>query len=341
MPKVAIAILNYNGIHLLQQYLPVVATHHPHKDIFIIDNASSDKSIEWIKNHFTDINIIQNSKNYGFAKAYNEGLKHIQADYFVLMNNDIRTTENNWLEPIVQWMEQQQEIAVCMPKLMDDKCPEKFEYAGACGGFIDTLGYPFCKGRIFLSVENDYGQYDETDEVFWATGACMVIKSKIYWEAGGFDEDFFAHMEEIDLCWRIKNIGYKIYVYPHSKVFHLGGGTLNKINPYKTYLNFRNSLLTLLKNHPYKNLFWKIFFRLKLDGIAGIKFLLEGHGKHALSVIRAHFYFYKHFARFWKKRKNFEKKHSVNYTVHPVLKNSIVFEHYIKGKKKFCDLKMK
>ncbi len=340
MPSVAIAILNYNGLSLLQKYLPLVAQHNSQYSICIIDNASTDNSIEWIKKHYPHIHIIQNSHNYGFAKGYNEGLKHIAADYYVLMNNDIRTTEN-WLPPIINFMEKQPDVAISMPKLLDDTKPEFFEYAGACGGFIDVLGYPFCKGRVFLSLEKDEGQYDKISEIFWATGACMIIKSKVFWEAGGFDDDFFAHMEEIDLCWRIKNIGYKVYVYPYSRVYHLGGGTLNKINPHKTYLNFRNSLLTLVKNHPTKNLFLKIFFRLLLDGVAGIKFLLEGHGKHTWAVIQSHVYFYKNFKKFWNKRKMFEQQHRVHYQFAPVLNKSIVWLHYIKGIRYFKELKTK
>lgn len=337
MPSVAIVILNYNGILLLQKYLPIVVQHHSQKDIYIIDNASKDESVVWIQKNFPEINIIKNAENYGFAKGYNEGLKYINADYYVLMNNDIRTTEN-WLSPIIEWMEKNKEAAVCMPKLLDDKNPELFEYAGACGGFIDVLGYPFCKGRIFLSLEKDEHQYDEISEIFWATGACMIIRADIFKSVGGFDDDFFAHMEEIDLCWRIKNIGFKIFVYPHSVVYHLGGGTLNKINPHKTYLNFRNSLITLLKNHPSQKLFLKIIFRLLLDGIAGIKFLIEGHGKHTIALIQAHFYFYANIKRFWRKRKKFEKQHSVKYVFHPIFKGSIVFAHYLWGKKKFDEL---
>lgn len=337
MSSVAIVILNYNGVSLLQRYLPQVVQHHKSHRIYIIDNHSTDESVQWICQNYPQVSVIQNKENYGFAKGYNEGLKHISADYYVLMNNDVRPTEN-WLNPIVDFMEKRMDVAVCMPKLLDDKQPDKFEYAGACGGFIDVLGYPFCKGRVFLSVEKDEGQYDETSEIFWATGACMVIKSKLFWEVGGLDDDFFAHMEEIDLCWRIKNIGYKVYVYPHSRVYHLGGGTLNKINPHKTYLNFRNSLLTLVKNHPEKNLFLKVFLRLLLDGVAGIKFLLEGHGKHTWAVIQSHLYFYRNFKKFWNKRKVFEKNHSVSYRFSPVLHKSIVVQHYIKGIKKYSDL---
>lgn len=337
MPTFAIAILNYNGIELLQKYLPIVAKHHPQKNIYIIDNASTDNSILWIKENFPDIHIIQNAENYGFSKGYNEGLKHIQADYYVLMNNDIRTTEN-WLMPIIQYMEEHSDVAVCVPKLLDDKHPDTFEYAGACGGFIDVLGYPFCRGRIFLSLEKDAHQYDDISEIFWGTGACMVVRSKVFWEVGGLDDDFFAHMEEIDLCWRIKNIGYKVIVFPSSVVYHLGGGTLNKINPHKTYLNFRNSLLTLLKNHPPKNLFWKILWRLKLDGIAGIKFLLEGHGKHTIAVIQAHLYFYRHYKKFLQKRKLFEQQHQVKYIFSPTLKKSIVSLHYLRGIKHFSKI---
>lgn len=337
MPTYAIAILNYNGCSLLQTYLPVVVQHHPIHTIYMIDNGSTDDSIQWLKTHYPSISIIQNAKNYGFAKGYNQGLKHIQADYYILMNNDIRTTEN-WLEPILAFMSKREEVAVCMPKLLDDRNTEKFEYAGACGGYLDVLGYPFCRGRIFQELEADKGQYNDIREIFWATGACMVIKSTVFWQAGGFDDDFFAHMEEIDLCWRIKNLGYKVLVYSESKVYHLGGGTLQKINPHKTYLNFRNSLLTLVKNHPYKNLFWKIIFRLLLDGVAGLKFLVEGHGKHTWAVVRAHFFFYKNFKKFFNKRKAFEVQHRVQYTFEPTLHKSIVIQHYLFGKKTFTEL---
>jgi GT2 family glycosyltransferase len=337
MPKVAISILNYNGLKLLQTYLPIVTQHHPLNEIFIIDNASTDESVQWLNSNYPEIKIIRHQENLGFTRGYNEGLKHIQADYYVLMNNDIRTTEN-WLLPVLELMESRSDIAVCMPKLLDDKNPEYFEYAGASGGFLDVLAYPFCRGRIFLELEKDVHQYDDEREIFWATGACMVVRASTFWEAGGFDDDFFAHMEEIDLCWRLLNMGYKIYVQPKSKVYHLGGGTLNKINPQKTYLNFRNSLITLLKNHPKKKLCWKIFLRLVLDGVAGIKFLLEGNGKHTLSVIQAHFYFYKHFRKFWNKRKIFDKQHRINYTFSPTYRKSIVLQHYVFGKKKFSQL---
>ncbi len=337
MSCVAIVVLNYNGLSLLQEYLPYVVQHHSQKDIYIIDNASTDESVLWIHNNYPQITVIRNAKNYGFAKGYNEGLKHIIADYYVLMNNDIRTTEN-WLSPIIEFMENNKDVAVCVPKLLDDKNPEMFEYAGACGGFIDVLGYPFCRGRVFLSLEKDEHQYDDVTEIFWATGACMVVKSEIFKSIGGFDEDFFAHMEEIDLCWRIKNIGFKVFVYPYSVVYHLGGGTLHKINPHKTYLNFRNSLITLIKNHPYKKLWIKVLLRLLLDGIAGIKFLLEGHGMHTISVIKAHFYFYANFKRFWKKRKLFESTYQVTHTFDTMFPKSIVFEHYLLGKKKFSEL---
>ncbi|MCX7728573.1 MAG: glycosyltransferase family 2 protein [Bacteroidia bacterium] len=338
MPEIAIAILNYNGLPLLQKYLSSIVQYHPHHSVYVIDNQSTDNSVLWLKENFPQVQVVQNAFNYGFAKGYNEGLKHIQADYYVLMNNDIRITDN-WLDPIVHWMEKNNDVAVCMPKLLDDKQPDRFEYAGACGGFLDILGYPFCKGRIFLSLEKDEGQYDEVSEIFWATGACMVVKSQVFWEAGGFDEDFFAHMEEIDLCWRIKNMGYKIYVYPSSKVYHLGGGTLHKINPQKTYLNFRNSLIALLKNHSPEYLFWKIFLRLILDGVAGIKFLLEGHGKHTLAVIKAHWYFYTHLKNTLEKRKKFQEKHGRLYSFYPTLNKSIVVYHYVLGVKKFSQIK--
>jgi len=339
MSRVAVVLLNYNGFHLLQKYLPIVAQHHAQQDIYIVDNASTDESIQWVKQHFPHVHIIQNAVNYGFAKGYNEGLKHIQAEYYVLMNNDVRTTQG-WLDNIIEFMDKHSDVAVCMPKLLDDKNPEMFEYAGASGGFVDVLGYPLCRGRVFLALEKDEHQYDDIQEIFWATGACMVVRSSVFWEVGGFDDDFFAHMEEIDLCWRIKNIGKKVYVIPSSVVYHLGGGTLNKINPHKTYLNFRNSLLTLIKNHPYNYLFLKIILRLILDGVAGIKFLLEGNGNHTIAVIQAHFYVYRYFRKFWIKRKNFEKQHKVKYTFHPIIKQSIVIQYYLLGKERFLELKV-
>ncbi len=337
MPTIAIVILNYNGKNLLEKYLPTVAAHHQNNDIYIIDNNSSDDSIVFCQQYYSQIKIVQNIANYGFAKGYNEGLKHINADYYVIMNNDIRTTEG-WLNNIVDFMEQHKNVAVCMPKLLSDTQPDYFEYAGASGGFLDVLGYPFCRGRIFLSLEKDAGQYNDDKEIFWATGACMVIKSSVFWEAEGLDDDFFAHMEEIDLCWRIKNLGYSIYAIGSSSVYHLGGGTLNKINPKKTYLNFRNSLWTLLKNHPRKNLWKKIFLRLILDGVAGTKFLLEGNGKHTIAVIKAHFYFYGTLKKFLLKRQLFESKKNFSHSFLPIYTKSIVFQHYLKGKNKFTEI---
>ena len=267
MNKVAIAILNYNGKNLLEQFLPSVIKYSNGYPIYIIDNASTDDSIEFIKRQYPAIETILLSENYGYSGGYNQGLLKINATYFILLNSDIEVTEN-WIGPIISLLEDNDQIAACQPKILSFLEKDKFEYAGAAGGFIDTLGYPFCRGRIFDKVETDLGQYDDTREIFWATGACLFMRSSAFQESGGFDEDFFAHMEEIDLCWRLQHLGYKIFYNHQSTVYHLGGGTLKKSNPFKTYLNFRNSLYTLYKNASFISLFWKLPLRWILDLLA-------------------------------------------------------------------------
>lgn len=335
--KIAVVILNWNGKSFLEKFLPIVIKHSANADVIVADNCSNDDSIAYLKQNHPNINIINNPLNEGFAKGYNLALKQIQAEYYVLLNSDVEVTEN-WLEPVLNLMESDKSIAACQPKILDFKNKELFEYAGASGGFIDKYGYPFCRGRIFNSLETDQHQYDNQEEIFWATGACMFIRAEAFWKVNGFDDDYFAHMEEIDLCWRLKNIGYKIYVEPKSKVYHVGGGTLNKLSPQKTYLNFRNNLITLTKNHASEYLLLKIIYRMKLDGIAAIKFLCEGNGLHFIAVIRAHMGFYKRLKGTLKKRKMMQQLSEFKYTTSCIYKKNIVFMHFIKSIKFYSEL---
>ena len=342
--RVAIAILSWNGKVLLEKFLPDVIKHSPaYAEVYVIDNASSDDSVKFIASNFTSVKVVQNIDNYGFAKGYNEGLKKItqidafgEADYFVLLNSDVQVTKN-WIEPIIALKESDKRIAACQPKLLNYNVQDEFEYAGGGGGFIDKWGYPFCRGRIFNSFEKDTDQYNDTREIFWASGACLFIRSKNYFEAGGFDEDFFAHMEEIDLCWRIRNLGHKIMYCPNAVVFHIGAGTLAKANPKKTFYNFRNNLLLLCKNHAPEYFLLKFILRGSLDGLAGMKFLFSGDVADFFAVIKAHFSFYSMFFKTMKKRKTIQKKIK-HYTTGCVYRGSIVWEYFVKGKRKFSEL---
>ncbi len=332
--KIAIIILNWNGKKLLEKFLPFVIENSVDiAEVVIADNDSIDDSLEFLKTNYPEIKLIVNIENGGFAKGYNDALKHITAEYYILLNSDVEVTPN-WIQPIIDLMDNDNSIAACQPKMLAYKDKGKFEYAGAAGGFIDKWGYPFCQGRIFGSLEADKGQYNTSTEVFWATGACMFIKSEVFHFLNGFDEEFFAHMEEIDLCWRIHNVGYKVMYCPQSVVYHVGGGTLPKNNPRKTYLNFRNNLLMIFKNAPENN-YWKVFIlRLFLDGIAGIKFLLEGNWKDCIAVIKAHFYFYTNLSSIIKKRKE-TLKSSLDNSKSYIYPGSIVFNYYIQGKRTF------
>ncbi|MEK6614661.1 MAG: glycosyltransferase family 2 protein [Bacteroidota bacterium] len=338
--RVAIAILNWNGKALLEKFLPDVIKHSPdYADVYVIDNNSSDDSVEFIASNFTSVKIIQNADNYGFSKGYNEGLKKVSADYFVLLNSDIQVTQN-WIDRIIALMETDTTIAACQPKLLNYNVRDEFEYAGGAGGFIDKWGYPFCRGRIFDSFEKDTDQYNDTREIFWASGACLFIRSTVYNEAGGLDEDFFAHMEEIDLCWRIRNLGYKIIYCPDAVVYHVGAGTLAKRNPQKTFYNFRNNLLMLCKNHAPGFFGMKLIFRGVLDGMAAFKFLLSGDANHFFAVLRAHISFYSMLGKMLKKRKTIQKKIK-RYSISCVYRRSIVWEYFVKKKKKFSELNRK
>ena len=292
--KIAIVVLNWNGKSWLEKFLPkLVSESSSFATIYLGDNASTDDSVLFVQNNFPNIHIIQNKINDGYCKGYNNVLRDIEADYFVLINSDIEVTKN-WLDPIISMMDADKSIAACQPKILDYNKREYFEYAGGSGGFLDIFGYPFCRGRIFDSLEKDIHQYDNNIEVFWATGACIFIRSASFREINGFDEDFFAHQEEIDLCWRLKNLGYKIMVCPNSVVYHVGGGTLDTESSFKTYLNFRNNLSMLCKNLPLFQLFWILPIRLFLDGIAALSFLINNNKgtPHFLAVAKAHFSFY-------------------------------------------------
>lgn len=291
MNTISIAILNWNGKSWLEKFLPNVISHSQEASIYVIDNASTDDSIEFIKANFPQVKVIIHDKNYGFAQGYNEGLKQIQCDIYCLLNSDVEVTEN-WIKPIVEIFDKDKSIAAIQPKILSYTDKTKFEFAGAAGGLMDNLGYPYCRGRIFDDTEPDNGQYNDETEVFWASGCALFIRSKDFFEQNGFDGRFFAHQEEIDLCWRLKNTGKKIFYTYKSVVYHVGGGTLNKQNPQKTYLNFRNNLSMMLKNLPFPNLIWLIFLRLCLDGIAGIYFGLKNGFPHLWAIIRAHFGFY-------------------------------------------------
>ncbi|MCF6295338.1 MAG: glycosyltransferase family 2 protein [Flavobacteriaceae bacterium] len=328
--KTAIVILNWNGKKLLEQFLPSVVEHSEEASIYVADNASTDDSVAFLKANFPTVKIIQNKTNGGFAKGYNDALQHIDAEIFCLLNNDVEVTQN-WLSPIVDTFKIEPNTAIIQPKILDYKRKDYFEYAGAAGGFIDKFGYPFCRGRIFNTVEKDENQYNDSTEIFWASGACLFIRKSIFEELKGLDENFFAHMEEIDLCWRAKNLDYNIKYVGASTVFHVGGATLSNTNSKKTYLNFRNSLFALVKNAK-GNLFFLVFTRLLLDGIAGIKFLFEFKFIHILAIIKAHFSFYKYLPKLLKQRKTLQQEKKYYKTT------SIVWSHFVLNKKTFISL---
>jgi len=291
-PALAIVILNYNGLTHLTRFLPsVLNSAYPNARVVVADNGSTDGSLDYLKAQFPEVTTIDLGKNFGFAEGYNQALARLNEPYLVLLNSDVAVSPG-WLEPIITQMEQDRQIAVVQPKIISLLEPNKFEYAGASGGWMDTLGYPFCRGRIFAETEEDQGQYDDVEEVFWASGAAFVIRKSLFEQFSGFDGDFFAHSEEIDLCWRLKNAGYKIIVNPQSRVYHLGGGTLAYNTPRKTYLNFRNSLYTLVKNEKALKLAWLIPLRLILDGMAAALFLSQGKLSHIPAVLRAHLSLY-------------------------------------------------
>jgi GT2 family glycosyltransferase len=339
--KVAVVILNWNGEKLFEKFLPSVVRNSIGEDceIFVADNGSTDNSVELLKANFSTVKTIELEKNYGFAEGYNQALARVNAEFFVLLNSDVEVTPG-WINSCLKLFEENPEIAVVQPKILSYTKPHLFEYAGATGGFIDKFGYPFCRGRILNKIEADTSQYNQPTPIFWASGACMFVKAEAFKRAGGLDGDFWAHMEEIDLCWRLKSMGYKIWYQPESVVFHLGGGTLSYGNPQKIYLNFRNNLWMMFKNLPKKQ-FKRIFFvRMVLDGIAGIKFLLGLNFRELGAVIKAHIAFYQNLKTLLQKRKAVQRL--VKVKEHPeIFGKSIMWKFFIQKKNKFSDLNFK
>jgi len=336
MLKVAVVILNWNGEAFLKKFLPSVVAHLPSfAEIVVADNDSTDGSVDFLQRHYPDVRVILNKENGGYARGYNDALKWVEAQYYILLNSDIEVSPN-WIEPIISFMDTHAQVAACQPKIKSYHDKQYFEYAGAAGGYIDKYGYPFCRGRIFQSLEKDQGQYEDIREVFWASGACMFVRADVFRKLGGLDEDFFAHMEEIDFCWRAKNKGYQIFYHPQSVVYHVGGGTLPKSNPHKTYLNFRNNFFLLYKNIESNRLLITFLWRLILDGVAGVKFIIDGNFKDALAVMKAHFHFYASLGSLKKKRCALMQKR-----VGQVYQRNIVYEHFLKKVKTFTSLNAK
>ena len=338
MPKTAIVILNWNGAKMLRQYLPSVLQYsRDEATVYVADNASADDSLELLRQHFPEVQLILLEKNWGFADGYNKALAQIDAEYYLLLNSDIEVT-HHWLTPLVEFMDSHPDVAACQPKLLSIFERDKFEYAGACGGYLDRYGYPFCRGRLFETVENDDGQYDTPAEVLWATGAALLVRARIYNNVGGLDGRFFAHNEEIDLCWRIRLLGYKIYCLPDSVIYHVGGGTLPKSNPMKTFLNFRNNLTMLYKCLPQSELRHVMRWRWWLDYLAAWEMLLL---KRNLGDFRAVYRARRAFKR-W--RKDFEadrrqiQQSRVEKEIPEQRRFSLLWQYYAKGRKRFSDL---
>lgn len=334
-PSVAVVILNWNGKAWLQKFLPgVLLSEYDNLEIIVGDNGSTDDSIEFVKTNFPTVSIISNSTNYGFAGGYNKILERVNADYFILLNSDVEVT-TNWIKPVIDLMQTDDQIAAAQPKIKWQLDKRQFEYAGAAGGYLDIYGYPFCRGRLFNVYEIDSLQYQEAQEVFWASGAAFFIKSKYWRETGGLDADLFAHMEEIDLCWRLKNLNYKVMYCPDAEVYHVGGGTLQTENPFKTYLNFRNNLIIMQKNLPFGDAVFRISIRMWIDFIAWWHFLLTGKPKFTLAVSKAHWHFIKSLFLTGKKRNSYQKP----YAEHKgVFKGSIVWAFFIDKVKYFSNL---
>lgn len=336
-PSVAVVILNWNGQALLEQFLPsVVQSIYGNLQLIVGDNNSTDGSVDFLQTNYPDVRIIRNAQNYGFAEGYRKLLDQVEADYYILLNSDVEVPAD-WIRPVIAQMEADPLIAAAQPKIKWQKDKTQFEYAGAAGGFLDLHGYPFCRGRLFDTIEADQGQYEQTTEIFWASGAALFIKSKAWHEVGGLDPDFFAHMEEIDLCWRLKNLGYKVIYCPQAEVYHVGGGTLNANNPYKTYLNFRNNLIILQKNLPLGDAYFRVFIRMCIDFIAWIHFLLKGETDFAWSVNKAHYHFVLALFKNASKRNDRQipfQKHAGQYP------SSIVWAYFIQKIRYFSQLKV-
>ena len=333
---VAIVILNWNGRKYLEQFLPSVLENSPNCDVIVADNASSDDSVAFVRANFPAVKIIQNSGNLGFCEGYNQSLKQIEAKYYVLLNSDVQVTPG-WITPVLNLLESDSQIAAVQPKIKAFHARNSLEYAGAGGGLIDNFGYPFCRGRLFDTLETDQGQYNDTTEIFWATGACMFVRAELFHKLGGLEPAFFAHMEEIDLCWRLQNAGYKIMYCGQSEVFHVGGGTLHKSNPRKTFLNFRNGLALLYKNLPANVFFSTLFIRVLLDWVSAFKFLLSGQTGDAEAIMKAHLEVFKH-RKYWKQQRKLQPLKKDLNQLKGVYNGSIVWEYFALGRKTFAAL---
>lgn len=328
MKEIAVVILNWNGKELLQKFLPAVVQHSNQAQIYVIDNASTDDSVAFLQTNFPEVHLIQNQQNLGYAGGYNQGLKQVKEPIYCLINSDVLVTEN-WLAPILKLLGEQPEIGIVQPKILDYKRRNYFEYAGAAGGFIDAYGFPFCRGRVFDTIEKDEGQYNDITPVFWASGACFFVRKSVFEQLNGFDTLFFAHQEEIDFCWRAHIHNIQVYYCGFSTVYHVGGATLSNGNPKKTFLNFRNSLLMLYKNRPKKGKFINIFMRLSLDGLAGIHFFLNGKPQHCWAIVRSHFSFYRLISQ------STVNPNAIKY----YRVKSVVWTYFIRRKKTFLQIK--
>jgi len=330
MHKLSVVILNYNGKKHLENFLPGVVDRSKPYEVVVVDNGSTDDSVAYVREHAPGAKLIIFDENYGFAGGYNKAIEGIEAEYIVLLNSDVEVTQS-WVDPVLRYMEANPEIAAAQPKILDQKNQEYFEYAGASGGYIDSLAYPFCRGRVFHTIEKDEQQYEDSREVFWASGSCLFVRRERYLEAGGLDNDFFAHMEEIDLCWRFWNLGYKVGVCPQSHVYHVGGGTLDKSHPRKTYLNFRNGLSLILKNEALYKLIWKLPLRMGLDWLAALHFTFYSGIKHAGAIWKAHFHFLLGFVGHFKKRKHIK----IRTTKNPHYRGLIIWRYFALGQRKY------
>jgi len=339
MNKASIVILNWNGMKYIRQFLPKVFENSniPGIEIVFADNGSTDNSVEFVKTSFPQIRIIQLEKNLGFALGYNKVLEQLHSEYYIILNSDVEVSEN-WIKPVLDYMDSNPDVGACMPKLRGYDNHDSFEYSGAAGGFIDKFGYPFCRGRIFETIEKDTGQYDNIQNIFWATGACMFVRAEIFWKVGGFDPKFFAHMEEIDICWRMKLNGFKIIYFPHVTVFHVGGGALPKENPHKTFLNFRNNLYLLFKNLPSNKLIKTLIIRILLDCFAAFNYIVNFRLTFFFSILRAHLNFYTNLPYLIKYR--IENNFLINdkYFFTEILNKSIVVEYFYKKKRKYKEI---
>lgn len=329
--SIAVVILNWNGAELLKKFLPKVIQYSPGATIYVADNLSTDSSESVVADEFPEVKWIQNGENLGYAGGYQKALALVKEDIYVLLNSDIEVTEN-WLAPHLKAFKKNPNLAATQPKIKDYKKKTHFEYAGAAGGYLDKYAYAFCRGRIFEQIEEDIGQYDQAVTIDWASGACLFIRREDYWEAGGLDALFFAHQEEIDLCWRLRSIGKEIQCLPASVVYHIGGATLDKSNPQKTYFNFRNSLFMMYKNLPKNEIFKKIFIRLCLDGLAGVRLFFKGKFSHTWAIVHSHFSFYKHLSKLKQKRKSFTYYSSIS------SKPSIIKLYFINKRTKYTDV---